>query len=272
MTENLKTQIDNCDLCIVGVGHEWDWVTMGIHSDERYSKLLKYCDKEGFQWLLPLVEYEYAFYHTDNRIDSAYEGLRKLLGKKRYFLVSDLFLQDALMHGFEPENCVYPCGNYMYLQTPDLEDELILSEKCPEFQAIIDRIHDIIVSNDGNFDEGESFVRPFLNGKELYLNQKRQEYRNIKYNEIAYKGKWDDYMRYLSSTLNFKLLVLELGVGLEYPTVVRWPFEKVAFINNKAHFIRVHERLYQHTKEIEDKTDSIQMNSVNFILQECKGL
>ena len=66
--------------------------------------------------------------------------------------------------------------------------------------------------------------------------------------------------------------MLELGVGLDYPTVIRWPFEKVAFINNKARLIRVHERLYHHTPEIEAKTDSIQMNSVDYILQESTRL
>ena len=64
----------------------------------------------------------------------------------------------------------------------------------------------------------------------------------------------------------------ELGVSLDYPTVIRWPFEKVTFVNNKAHLIRVHEKLYHHTPEIKEKTDSIQMNSVNYILQESEGL
>ena len=74
------------------------------------------------------------------------------------------------------------------------------------------------------------------------------------------------------NTLGKKLLILELGVSLDYPTLIRWPFEKVTFINNKAHLIRVHEKLYHHTPEIQEKTDSVQMNSVNYILQEREGL
>ena len=69
-----------------------------------------------------------------------------------------------------------------------------------------------------------------------------------------------------------KLLLIELGVSLDYPTVIRWPFEKVVFVNDKAHLIRAHEKLYHHTPEIKDKTDSIQMNSVDYILQESEGL
>lgn len=272
MIDDLKKQIDDSQFILVGIGSEWNWVRTGINSDERYSKLLKYCDKEGFQWLLPIVEYEYAYYHTDVKIEKAYEGLKKLIGDKKYFLVSELFLQDALMYGFDPAKSVYPCGTYMYLQTPDLDDNLILAEKCEEFQELVQKIHKIINENDGDFDEKEVFLKPFKDGKELYLNQKRTEYRNIKYNEVAYKENWETYMKYLTTTVNNKLLIIELGVGLDYPTVIRWPFEKVTFVNKKVRFIRVHEKIYQHTKEIEDKTDSIKMNSVDYILQESKGL
>ena len=130
----------------------------------------------------------------------------------------------------------------------------------------------IITVRKGKLREGEIFYKPFFNGKFLYLNQKRQEYSKIKYNERAYLHNWDKYQNYLSNTLGKKLLILELGVSLDYPTLIRWPFEKVTFINNKAHIIRVHEKLYHHTPEIQEKTDSVQMNSVNYILQEREGL
>lgn len=272
MEQKLIDCIENSDRIIIGIGSEWDWVSSGLRRDERYTKLLQYCDKEDYKWLLPIIEYEYAYYNTDEKIEKAYKALRNIIGDKKYFLVSDIFLQDALMYGFDPTRAVYPCGTYMYLQTPDLDDSLLLSEQSPEFKGLVDKIHEIIVSQNGELQEDTNFVKPFYDGKELYLNQKRKEYRNIKYNESAYQERWADYTKFLTNTLNSKLLILELGVGLEYPTVIRWPFEKVAFINKQAHLIRVHEKLYQHTPEIQDKTDSIQMNSVNYILQESKGL
>ena len=79
-------------------------------------------------------------------------------------------------------------------------------------------------------------------------------------------------MKYLTGSINTKLLILELGVSLDYPTVIRWPFEKVAFINKGAHLVRVHEKLYHHTPEIADKTESVSMNSVDYTLQESEGL
>ena len=272
MTQNLIDYIENSDRIIIGIGNEWNWVTKGLKSDERYAKLLAYCENENHKWLLPIIEYEYAYYHTDTKIENAYKALKDMIGDKKYFLVSDIFLQDALIHGFDPLKSVYPCGTYMYLQTTDVDDTLTLSEKSPEFMGLVNEIHSIIIEKDGEIDKSTIFVKPMNDGKELLLNQKRNEYRNIKYNESGYQDRWTDYMNYLTGTLNSKLLILELGVGLEYPTVIRWPFEKVTFINKQARLIRVHEKLYQHTPEIQDKTESIQMNSVNYILQESKGL
>ena len=272
MEQSLDKEVASSDLCIIGIGSEWNWVKKGINADKRYSQILEYCKNEGNQWLLPIVEYEFAYYNTDKKIEEAYKGLLKILGDKKYFLISDLVLQDALLYGFNPEKCVFPCGNMMFLQTSNGTDELISAQSCDEFMDIVESIHRIIVDLDGNIGLDSSFSKPFLHGKELYLNQKRTEYGKIVYNESAYISRWDEYMTYLSRSLNSKLLVLELGVGLEYPTVIRWPFEKVTFINKKAHLIRVHDKLYHHTPEIEGKTDSIQMNSVDYCLQESKGL
>jgi len=272
MAETLAEQIEKSDFIIIGIGNEWNWVKNGLKNDDRYKGIINYAGKEGNEWLLPVIEYEYAYYNSDDGIENAYNGLKKLIGDKKYFLVSDICFQDALLYGFDPAKSVYPCGNCMYLQSEDQDGELYSAEKCEEFTSLVKKIHDIIISDNGEIPDDISFSKPVMNGKEVYLNQKRQEYNNIKYNESAYLGNWDIYKKYLTNTLNSNLLVLELGVGLEYPTVIRWPFEKVTFINKKAHLIRVHERLYQHIPEIEDKTESIKMNSVNYIMQESKGL
>ena len=272
MIQNLSESIKDADLVIVGIGSEWDWVKKGIENDSRYKQILEFCKDENNHWLLPIVEFEYAHFNQNARINQAYENLRKLIGDKRYFVVSDLFLQDAPKFGFDDAKCVYPCGNFKYLQTSMPEDELIPADSCEEFMDIVNSIHSIITTLNGNFGEDISFSHPVEDGKQLYLNQKRSEYRIIKYNESAYLEKWDKYMKFLMGTVNSNLLMLELGVGLEYPTIVRWPFEKVAFINKKAHLIRVHNKLFFHTAEIADRTDSIQMNSIDYIMQESKGL
>mgnify|MGYP003307054933 CR=1 FL=1 len=58
-----------------------------------------------------------------------------------------------------------------------------------------------------------------------------------KYSEEGYLKKWNLYMKWLQGSLNRNIRILELGVGMKYPSVIRWSFEKVTLINNKAKFI-----------------------------------
>ncbi len=273
MEKKLAEIINDYDQIIVGIGSEWNWIKSGIKEDERYQELLKYAkEDEKNKWLIPVIEFEYGYYHNNTRVDEAFRGLKKLIGNKNYFLVCDTFLQDAIFNGFDEDKSVFPCGTYRYLQTNDPDDELLDVTVCTEFTALVEKLHGVITEKNGHLSKDDSFNKPFYKGKSLYLNQKRPEYSNIKYNESAYLPNWDKYMNYLKGTMGKSLLVLELGVSLDYPTVIRWPFEKVTFVGDKTHLIRVHERLYQHTPEIENKTDSIRMNSVDFILQESEGL
>ena len=73
---------------------------------------------------------------------------------------------------------------------------------------------------------------------------------------------WNDYMKWLSFTLNRHLLVLELGVGFGNPMIIRFPFEKMAYFNQKATCFRVHRTLYQLTEEMAERSVSVPMHAV----------
>lgn len=65
--------------------------------------------------------------------------------------------------------------------------------------------------------------------------------------------RWKDYLAWLSRTLNINLTVLELEVSFNHPEVIRFPFEKTVFYNNKAFFIRINTLFYQLPEELKDK-------------------
>ena len=65
--------------------------------------------------------------------------------------------------------------------------------------------------------------------------------------------------------MNHKVCLLELGTGMKFPTVIRWPFEKITYFNNKASLIRIHSRLFQTTEEIKDRSTGIEYNPVEFV-------
>ena len=74
--------------------------------------------------------------------------------------------------------------------------------------------------------------------------------------------------KWLQGTLNRNLVILELGVGMELPQLIRFPFEKVAYFNQKSCLYRVHSHLYQMTEEIKERGYSVPMHPVTLLLEE----
>ena len=76
---------------------------------------------------------------------------------------------------------------------------------------------------------------------------------NGHYDESGYLPQWKAYQTWLGNTLNRELVILELGVGFEYPSVLRFPDEKMAFFNQKSTLVRIHSEFPQIPKEIREK-------------------
>ena len=55
---------------------------------------------------------------------------------------------------------------------------------------------------------------------------------------------------------------------MQFPQIIRFPFEKVVFFNQKARLIRVHSRLYQMTEELKGKGFSVAQDPVEFLLEQ----
>lgn len=86
------------------------------------------------------------------------------------------------------------------------------------------------------------------------------------YDESVYLPKWQFYMNWLTSTIGKKLLILELGVGLAYPSVIRMPFERTVQFNQKATFIRIHSKLAMTDSEIAARSYCVNAEPIAFLL------
>ena len=75
----------------------------------------------------------------------------------------------------------------------------------------------------------------------------------------------EDKINVVQRTINKKICIIELGVGMKYPTIIRWPFEKIAFCNNKASFVRIHSYLYQLSEELNGKGISVEADPIKFL-------
>ena len=87
------------------------------------------------------------------------------------------------------------------------------------------------------------------------------------YIEEGYLPRWKDYMKWQTGTINRSLVILELGEGFSTPTVMRWPFEKIIYFNQKSKLYRINENFYQLPKEAEKRGVSVHENSVRWMLE-----
>lgn len=169
--------------------------------------------------------------------DSLYKKLGGLVKDKDYFIVTTLTNGELMKSGLDTKCMVAPCGNNTWRQcskscTKDIwEQGEIRDDICPHCGEPLT----------GNTIKAENYI------------------------EEGYLPQWNAYTRWLAGTLNKKLLILELGVGFKTPTVIRWPFEKTASVNNKAFLYRIHGSFAQLSEGLREKAESIPVNSVEFI-------
>ena len=174
-----------------------------------------------------------------------YMELAELIKDKNYFIISlctDGYIRKC---GLKNERIVEPCGNYNYMQC---------SEKC---------------TND-LYEAGSEYKMCPKCNKPLVHN--RIEEAGANYVEEGYLEQWKLYKKWLQGTVNRKVCILEIGVGMRYPSVIRFPFEKIVYFNQKASFYRIHSRLYQITEEIKEKSYGIPAKALELLNELSKRI
>ena len=251
-------KINEADVVLVGIGEEFNEKFSNI---SKFPKIVSVLDKidsnSELEWIVPFLEKNYLDNYNEDIILDAYKNLYELLKDKNYFILTTCI--DGKIHkaGFDKDKIVEPCGNYKMLQC---------SEKCSSDLYPSDEFMDLINEKVEKSDEFKNLKRPVCPncGKPLVFNNILCE---NSYVEQGYQPQWEKYTKWLQLTLNKKLCILELGVGMNLPNVIRWPFEKVAFYNQKASFFRINKSLYQMAEELSEKGISIEENAVEFLQQ-----
>ncbi len=159
--------------------------------------------------------------------------------------------------GFEEQRIVTPCGGFRRMQC---------DANCSgELTEIPQETYEQVIQYYRKELPLSSLQEPVckLCGEKLRFNQLGVS----KYAEEGYLRQWDIYTKWLQGTVNRKLCILELGAGLEYPQIIRFPFEKIVFYNQKAFFYRIHPMIYQLGEEIGDRGVSIKEDPIDFLIK-----
>lgn len=170
-------------------------------------------------------------------LKAAYEGLYGLVKDKDYYVVTTVTDGAIYDTDFYKSRITAPCGNVHWRQcslacTKDIwEEGEVPRDVCPHCGAPLT----------GNTLEADPYI------------------------EEGYMPRWEAYKKWQAGTLNRKLVILELGEGFKTPTVIRWPFEKIAFFNQKARFFRIHHHFPQIPGELGERAAGMKCNSLDLM-------
>ncbi len=234
-TDRILECIKSAEMILVGIGREF--------SPKLPVDIAKGKQDDGN----PLAAYQRSrFYEelpSDHEVIQAYNRLHDLIGAKPYFVVTlntdDLIYRSKL----ERDLIVAPCGSCAKMQ-------------CTDHIVDAKEIRDAVLADENL----EHAVCPQC-GKPLHFHTVDEP----DYLERGYLDQWEKYTKWLQCTLNRKLCILELGVDFYYPQVVRWPFEKTAFYNQKAALLRINSRFPQLTDDLAQRGLRVARNPVSYL-------
>ncbi|WP_026508859.1 hypothetical protein [Butyrivibrio sp. MC2013] len=262
MRVRIKSAIEESSKILVGIGDEWRISDEYMSDDPIYGPAYIKAGKMADQMLMSALIYHKLRKCKDPRIE-ALEKLKDILKGKDYFVISSLYDSSEQVYNLFGEYSVFPFGTMAKMQAKtDSQGEITISEGSKILSEIMKDI-DALLNKELSIAE----IQRRIAKSGLVFNQKRADMRDTAYNENGYLTAWQRYQDFISSTMGKDLLILELGVSLDNPGVIRFPFEKMAYYNNKAYLVRINERLFQVSKEISDKALSVSDNSYSFIME-----
>lgn len=273
-TEICLEELERADMVLAGLGEEFD-IGEAPGRRREYREGRDLLQREGFQWLVPAWN-EYCCDRLSGRdgqagpeggpdsegqtpAEQALTKLAGLLEGKNYFVVSVSTNSRIARIPWREGRLVMPCGSVLRKQCAQGDGEMaeVSREDRERLSGAMEELYGGHLSPQTGSLLG---VCPRC-GAPMVLNNVYGD----KYDEMGYLEQWQVYTKWLRGTLNRKLLVLELGVGMRFPSVVRWPFEKVAFLNRKAFFCRVNGKLYQLDENLSGKGCGIPQNAVDWL-------
>ena len=260
-SEEFREQFAQADMVLVGLGEEFD-ASSQLNNVQKFVNGKKLLQDRNALWLLPA----WGEYCTEklgmNAVRTALEKLSYLLEGKNHFVVSVSTNSDIVFILGGRKRLVMPCGSVLAKQCAsgcEGEPSPVSADDRTSLTDFFEKLW-----HDSPVQEGSALLGKCGQcGSSMVLNNVYAD----KYNEKGYLEDWQFYTKWLQGTLNRRLLLLELGVSMGFPSVVRYPFERVAVYNNKAFLCRVNEKTYQVPTDLSNKGCGISKNAIDWLGQ-----
>lgn len=255
-SDNIREKIEQAEMVLVGLGEEFQ-CPAEVRSLPEYERGRETIQSAGMPWLWPAWD-DYCERRVKTDVGQVLGKLAGILAEKNYFVVSVAMNDYVEKAPWKAGRLVMPCGTTNRLQQAEESDRdpVLLSG---EDSALLEEALEGLYKGKFEPDRLKGLGSGVEHGVAMVLNNIYAEH----YNEKGYLEQWGMYTKWLQGTLNHRVLILELGVGMRFPTVIRFPFEKAAFFNQKSDFYRINEKLYHLTEELSGKGQGISQNAID---------
>lgn len=227
LLNDLRDDIERADKVLIGIGLEWQLM---LEAKEEYLS------KASVNELINCIDIDYSVNKREELME-VYANLKNKLMGKDYYIISLCYDDVVYDVFFKDENIVTPCGGYKLLQ-------------CG--QHIMSR--DEVAINNG------VTVCPLCAGTLSYNNIKNEHYM-----EESYLPKFQEYKAWIQSTINRKLLIVELGTDMKFPGVIRFAFDRLVKFNQKSKMYRINKQLCMVDSSAEGRGIAVKCDSLELI-------
>lgn len=231
-TKEILQKIEEAEYVLVGLGQEFDMENL-LAGNSEYRKMREQLQENNALWLLPYVEEQFReqLPKMEEEILQGLKNLASVLEKKSYFVVSSSTSPVPAQIPWKKmllkkERYVSPCGDFSKKQCPDGCEEGITAVTETDRENLRHCYEEL---------RAGKFLVPNLGkcqkcGKNMILNNVYA----AKYDEKGYLGNWTTYQTWLQNTLNHKMVLLEIGEGNRFPSIIKNPFQRIALFQQKA--------------------------------------
>lgn len=273
--EQMKVCLNQAEAVVIGAGAGLSTSAGLEYGGERFQRLFSdYIQKYGFLDMYSAAFYEHKsleefwgyfskhIYHNryHQKINHTYDNLFSLVNEKNYFVITtnvDHLFQQA---GFDKNRLFYTQGDYGLFQcsTP-------CHQKTYDNKEVIYEM----VEKQENFKIPTELI-PYCPkcGEPMTTNLRKDRtfVEDDGWNQGL--GRYEDF---LFHNKNRKILFLELGVGFNTPSIIKYPFWQMTYDNDKATFIAINAKEVICAKEITGQSILIE-EDISVVLEELKKL
>ena len=158
-----------------------------------------------------------------------YLDLHRLVREKSHFIITTNVDGQFRKAGFDPHRMFTPQGDYAKFQCAKPCRNILYDNRAMVQQML------------ANLDSSKLRVReediPHCPNCGGYLDYNLR--RDDRFVEEPYMAKHADYAAFVNCSTGGKLVLLELGVGFNTPSIIRWPFERITARHPHLTLIRI---------------------------------